>query len=45
VEQNVQEALAVSDRAYVIDHGRIVREGASDDLASDAAIQVAYMGL
>ncbi|MGN6467627.1 MAG: ABC transporter ATP-binding protein [Rhizobiaceae bacterium] len=45
VEQNVQEALAVSDRAYVIDHGRIVREGASDDLASDAAIQAAYMGL
>jgi len=45
VEQNVQEALAVSDRAYVIDHGRIVREGASADLASDAAIKAAYMGL
>jgi branched-chain amino acid transport system ATP-binding protein len=45
VEQNVQEALAVSDRAYVIDHGRIVREGASAELASDAAIQAAYMGL
>jgi branched-chain amino acid transport system ATP-binding protein len=45
VEQNVQEALAVSDRAYVIDHGHIVREGASADLASDAAIQAAYMGL
>jgi branched-chain amino acid transport system ATP-binding protein len=45
VEQNVQEALAISDRAYVIDHGRIVRDGPSSVLATDTAIRTAYMGL
>lgn len=45
VEQNVQEALAVSHRAYVLDHGRIVRSGASAELGGDPAIQAAYMGL
>jgi branched-chain amino acid transport system ATP-binding protein len=45
VEQNVAEALAVSDRAYVLDHGRIVRSGVSAELGGDAAIQAAYMGL
>lgn len=45
VEQNVAEALEVSDRAYVLDHGRIVRTGQSSDLMDDPAIQSAYMGL
>lgn len=45
VEQNVLEALNVSDRAYVLDHGRIVREGAASELGGDPAIQAAYMGL
>jgi branched-chain amino acid transport system ATP-binding protein len=45
VEQNVAEALEVSDRAYVLDHGRIVRTGKSSDLMGDPAIQSAYMGL
>lgn len=45
VEQNVQEALAVSGRAYVLDHGRIVRSAPSSELGDDPAIQAAYMGL
>lgn len=45
VEQNVAEALEVSDRAYVLDHGQIVRTGRSTDLRGDPAIQSAYMGL
>lgn len=45
VEQNVQEALAVSDRAYVLDHGRIVRGAKSSELGDDPAIRAAYMGL
>lgn len=45
VEQNVQEALAVSDRAYVLDHGRIVRTAKSSELGDDPAIRAAYMGL
>ncbi|PZX13035.1 branched-chain amino acid transport system ATP-binding protein [Palleronia aestuarii] len=45
VEQNVGEALAVSDQAHVLDHGRIVRSGPAAELADDPAIQKAYMGL
>ena len=45
VEQNVAEALEVSDRAYVLDHGAIVRSAPSAELSGDPAIQSAYMGL
>lgn len=44
VEQNVEEALELSTRAYVVDHGRIVRSGNSDELRNDPSIQAAYMG-
>lgn len=42
VEQNVEQALRVSDRAYIIDQGRIVHEGRADRLLADAAIQERY---
>ena len=45
VEQNVSEALQVSDRAYVLDHGRISRAGASATLRDDRDIRETYMGL
>ncbi|MCL6522669.1 MAG: ABC transporter ATP-binding protein [Firmicutes bacterium] len=45
VEQNVLEALEISDRGYVIEHGRIVRAGPAAELARDAAIREAYLGL
>jgi len=45
VEQNVAEALEVSDRAYVLDHGSIVRSAPSSELADDPVIRDAYMGL
>ena len=45
VEQNVTEALEVADRGYVLDHGHMVREGASGTLRHDREIQEAYMGL
>ena len=44
-EQNVEMALAVSDRAYVIESGHLVQTGESNKLASDPAIQTAYLGL
>lgn len=44
VEQNVKKSLAVADRAYVMELGRIVREGAADELAADPAIHEAYLG-
>lgn len=45
VEQNVLEALEISDRGYVIEHGRIVRAGSASELARDSAIREAYLGL
>jgi branched-chain amino acid transport system ATP-binding protein len=45
VEQNVSEALDLASRAYVLDHGSIVRAGAAADLRQDRTIQETYMGL
>jgi branched-chain amino acid transport system ATP-binding protein len=44
VEQNAQRALALASRAYVLERGRIVREGASEALQNDPAIRAAYLG-
>jgi branched-chain amino acid transport system ATP-binding protein len=45
VEQNVVRALAIADRAYVLEEGRIVAEGAPAELRAHARIQEAYLGL
>lgn len=45
VEQNVNAALAIADRAYVIETGRIVLNGASATLADDPRVREAYLGL
>ncbi len=42
VEQNVERALSISDRAYILDQGRIVHAGRADALLADAAIQEKY---
>jgi branched-chain amino acid transport system ATP-binding protein len=44
VEQNAHAALKHSDRAYVLETGRIVMEGPSKDLAADPRIKEAYLG-
>lgn len=44
VEQNVFEALEVSDRAYVLQTGRIVLEGAGQDLLKSDLVRQAYLG-
>jgi branched-chain amino acid transport system ATP-binding protein len=44
VEQNVAQALAIAARAYVLEQGRIVAEGAARELAQDARIREAYLG-
>ncbi len=45
VEQNVTEALEVASRAYVLERGRVVKEGAASDLANDPEVREAYMGV
>jgi branched-chain amino acid transport system ATP-binding protein len=44
VEQNARQALQIADRAYVLENGRIAREGRSADLIDDSAIVAAYLG-
>jgi len=45
VEQNVEVALSLSDRAYVLEEGRIVAEGEPGDLLARPEIQRAYLGV
>jgi branched-chain amino acid transport system ATP-binding protein len=45
VEQNVKQSLAIADRAYVLEHGRIAMEGAGKDLLNDPHVKTAYLGL
>lgn len=42
VEQNVERALSISDRAYILDQGQIVHQGAADELLRNAEIQERY---
>jgi len=44
VEQNARQALALADRAYVLETGRVVIEGPAGDLAADVRVQHAYLG-
>jgi len=44
VEQNAFKALQVADRAYVLEQGRIVKQGLSRDIAQDPAVKEAYLG-
>lgn len=44
VEQNAFKALAVADRAYVLEQGRIVTSGPVAQIAGDPAIRSAYLG-
>lgn len=45
VEQNVDFALQIADRTYVMENGRIVREGTSQALRATDEIRAAYLGL
>jgi branched-chain amino acid transport system ATP-binding protein len=45
VEQNARAALAIADRGYVIETGRIATSGSSDELLADAQVQAAYLGV
>ncbi len=44
VEQNAKAALRIADQAAVIEGGKIIIEGAADDLANDSRIADAYLG-
>jgi branched-chain amino acid transport system ATP-binding protein len=45
VEQNVARALELSDRAYVLERGRVVISGDTHAVAGDPRVQASYLGL
>jgi branched-chain amino acid transport system ATP-binding protein len=45
VEQNVRKSLEIAERAYVMEHGRIVMSGQSKDLLQDEGVKKAYLGI
>jgi branched-chain amino acid transport system ATP-binding protein len=45
VEQDVKHSLSLSDRGYVLEHGRVAMEGPADELLDNPHIKTAYLGL
>ncbi len=43
-DHNVRETLSITDRSYIIDEGKILREGTSDELVSDKLVRRVYLG-
>jgi branched-chain amino acid transport system ATP-binding protein len=44
VEQNARLALQFAQRGYVLENGRLVLEGPSNDLLEDPEVKKAYLG-
>jgi branched-chain amino acid transport system ATP-binding protein len=45
VEQNAQQALSRSDRAYILETGEVTTTGPGKDLLADPAVKAAYLGV
>ena len=45
VEQNARAALAIADRAYVLETGRITAGGSASEIENDARVRQAYLGV
>ena len=45
VEQNVRQSLAIADRGYIVETGRVVGEGEAQALLHDPAVRKAYLGV
>lgn len=44
VEQNARAALAIADRGYVLETGKVILQGPADDLLNNQDVQRAYLG-
>ncbi|MCL6597710.1 MAG: ABC transporter ATP-binding protein [Alicyclobacillus macrosporangiidus] len=44
VEQNAKQALALADRAYVLENGKVVLSGEAEKLSRDPRVRLAYLG-
>jgi branched-chain amino acid transport system ATP-binding protein len=45
VEQNVRQTLALCDRAYVLENGRVVLQGTGQELSNNPHVKEAYLGI
>ena len=45
IEQNARAALAIADRGYVLETGRITASGRGAELLADGRVQAAYLGV
>jgi branched-chain amino acid transport system ATP-binding protein len=45
VEQNVKQTLAIADRAYVLENGKIVLQGTGQSLLNNEHVKTAYLGV
>lgn len=45
VEQDVKHSLSLSDRGYVLEHGRVVMEGKADDLIDGPRVKEEVPGI
>ncbi len=45
VEQNAQQALSRSDRAYILETGEVITTGGGKELLADPAVKQAYLGV
>jgi lipopolysaccharide export system ATP-binding protein len=43
-DHNVRETLSVTDRSYIIDEGKVLREGPPRDLVNDEMVRRTYLG-
>jgi len=43
-DHNVQETLSITDRAYLLYEGRILKQGSAEDLAGDEEVREKYLG-
>ena len=43
-DHNVNETLSITDRAYLLYEGRILKQGTAEDLAADEEVRKRYLG-
>jgi lipopolysaccharide export system ATP-binding protein len=43
-DHNVQETLSITDRAYLLFEGAILKSGTAEDLANDEQVRKVYLG-
>ena len=43
-DHNVHETLSITDRAYLLFEGKIIKQGSAEDLANDEMVRKVYLG-